>query len=262
MTILEKMKTDWDRRAQTTPRYWVDVYHWRTDDEFAQAGRDVAAAIMQFLPPAPACADWRVLDLGCGVGRVMREIASQFQSVAGVDVSSEMLRHGRPWLAAAGNVSTHEGAGADLSMFPDATFDCAYSSLVVQHLPKPVFVSYAAEVNRVLKPSGRFLFQALLGHSLDAAPGDTIALQVYHPQEMLEHLTDAGFHYLRDHCESQDPRGFGSWWTLFQKVAPARPAAAPCSDWACEPDAEMSPVDILMYQILLAQQLLREEAAP
>ena len=46
----------------------------------------------------------RVLEIGCGAGRVTRALASVFGEVYAVDISGEMVRHARAALADLPNV--------------------------------------------------------------------------------------------------------------------------------------------------------------
>ena len=72
----------------------------------------------------PTCR--RLLDLGCGTGRLTRAIARRAQEVTAVDVSPEMLRLAREHCAGHGNVAFVE---ADLFNLPLTlgVFDCVIS---------------------------------------------------------------------------------------------------------------------------------------
>ena len=52
-----------------------------------------------------------VLDIGCGTGSLALELAPHVEHVHAMDISAEMLRHGRRKAAAAGadNVTFHHG---------------------------------------------------------------------------------------------------------------------------------------------------------
>lgn len=252
MTIVERMKTDWNRRAQDDARYWIDVDCWASEAAFAAAGRATAARLLDHLGDLVR-PDWRALDVGCGIGRVLREIAPVFASIVGVDVSGEMVRQARARLADVGNARVVETTGADLRPIEDASIDFAYSALVVQHVPKPVFVLLLAEINRVIVHGGLFLFQACLGESRAPVFGDTIALEVYHPEEMAELLAMAGFAFVSDRCERQEPdRALGSWWVLVRRVRPAAAVDAGCLSWDVDP--RPSPVDA---QMIAAREAVR-----
>jgi len=92
----------------------------------------------------------RVLDLGCGRGGVMEALHPQAGWVAGVDPDMASLReHRAPALARA-------CALAEALPYPDESFDLICCSWVLEHLAGPVRVF--AQVARVLRPGGRFVF--------------------------------------------------------------------------------------------------------
>ena len=97
-----------------------------------------------------ALAGRRVLDVGCGTGRLATVLAERHGAdVAGVDPAAEMLavaeRRRTP------NVELVLGRAEELP-FPDGHFERAMMFLVVQHVDRP---RAFAEVARVLTPSGR-----------------------------------------------------------------------------------------------------------
>src|SRR4051794_7775847 len=83
---------------------------------------------------APVDPEMRILDFGCGVGRVMEAVAELgFENVDGVDISEAMIAHASasPLL---GNsrfwVTDGHGAGGA----PDGRYDLAYSFICMQHI--------------------------------------------------------------------------------------------------------------------------------
>jgi len=160
---LERMRRDWDARAAQDAEYYV-----RTPDEsgtgFDESGRvSYEQEIQPFLdllldgkPPA----ECRMVEIGCGVGRMTRWIATNFQEVHGVDISAEMLARARERLHDCPNVTLHLGSGADLAGLPDAYFDLAFSYIVFQHIPsREIIEAYVRDAVRVLRPGGAFRFQ-------------------------------------------------------------------------------------------------------
>lgn len=101
-----------------------------------------------------------VLDIGCGTGTLLVEIASRIGTsvrLHGVDKSPEMLAHARRKAAARGiKVEMHEGSSDQLP-FPDASFDVVFSTLMFHHLPEPMQLATTAEMCRVLRPGGKII---------------------------------------------------------------------------------------------------------
>lgn len=100
----------------------------------------------------------RVLELGCGVGRIGRELAPLCGQWSGVDISDNMLKVARNRTVHLSNVEFQLLSGASLSMFPDNAFDKAYSVAVLIHLDKEDLFLYLRELARVLRPGGLLYF--------------------------------------------------------------------------------------------------------
>jgi trans-aconitate methyltransferase len=96
----------------------------------------------------------RVLDLGCGTGRLARVYQRMTQAkVVGFDPSPQILARARE----------HAPEVAFTPTLPPGPFDGAYSVTVFQHLPADVCARYVGEVMERLTPGGRFCFQHVEG---------------------------------------------------------------------------------------------------
>jgi ubiquinone/menaquinone biosynthesis C-methylase UbiE len=116
----------------------------------------------------------RVLEIGCGAGRVTRALAEIFGEVHGVDISGEMIGQAQAGLADLAHAHVHQNNGKDLSVLPPVPFDFAFSSIVFQHIPsREVIESYVLEVGRVLRPGALFKFQVQGDTSMEINPEDT-----------------------------------------------------------------------------------------
>jgi SAM-dependent methyltransferase len=176
---LQKMRDDWDQRARENARYYVatGTKEW-TDEQFFKSGEmNVAEQILndmenicQGKPPAAM----RVLEIGCGAGRVTRALAKVFGEVHAVDVSGEMVRQAELALHDRPNAFVYQNNGKDLTVLPALEFDFAFSSIVFQHIPsREVIENYVREVHRLLRPGALFKFQVQGDSTLETQPDDT-----------------------------------------------------------------------------------------
>ena len=147
------------------------------DDEF-QAGyrrlprseRGLAGApewpMVETLLPALTGRD--VVDLGCGYGAFPRWAANQrAASVDAFDLSEQMLRRAGE-LTGPGKVVTYTRADLDTLRLAAASYDVAYSALVLHYLTDlPRFVGM---VHSALRPGGTFVFTC--EHPVFTAPTD------------------------------------------------------------------------------------------
>ncbi|MDP2895528.1 MAG: class I SAM-dependent methyltransferase [bacterium] len=99
----------------------------------------------------------RVLEIGCGTGRLIEHIASHGYEVYGMDCSENMLALARKRLGTKGlNNVTFVRADARRMPFHDDSFDAIYGILVVNLIPN--YLSLFESAARVLKSDGIFLF--------------------------------------------------------------------------------------------------------
>ncbi len=100
----------------------------------------------------------RVLDVGCGPGRLARVLKARVGpagSVVGVDAAEEMVRRAQ---------TKHGGDGLEFRVayaqelpFGDAEFDAVSCTLVLHHVAAGARATAVREMFRVLKPGGRLV---------------------------------------------------------------------------------------------------------
>ena len=141
----------WEQAAHT-PESALLAVDGSVDESILQAtGRWTAAQVAQALLLQP---DDQALELGCGVGRIGRELAPQCRSWHGVDIAANMLTVAKQRTSHLSNVAFQHLDRTSLSMFADASFDKAYAVAVLIHLDKEDVFLYLREVARVLRPGG------------------------------------------------------------------------------------------------------------
>ncbi len=158
------MKTDWDDRARENAKWYIATIRVdQSDDDFYRTG---GPEVQKFVLSDPLLTrhrdlkTQRLLEIGCGIGRMSRHLAPHFAEVHSTDVSGEMVRQARERLADLPNVTFTETSGADLAPLPTDYFDLIFSVYVFQHVPlKEVVESNLREACRVLRPGGLFKFQ-------------------------------------------------------------------------------------------------------
>jgi len=173
---LRRMRRDWDRRALENARCYVATGRedW-SDAEFFQYGEmELAEQVLNDLDNICQGMDpkaMKVLEIGCGAGRVTRALARFFGEVYAVDISRQMVRQTRLALADFPTAHIFHNNGKDLSVVrrrwwhrfglgQKFQLDFAFSCLVFQHIPsREVIESYLREVNRLLRPGALFKFQ-------------------------------------------------------------------------------------------------------
>lgn len=96
----------------------------------------------------------RVLDLGCGAGRIGRLIAPHVAYLTCADVSSVLLAEARENLAALPNVDFVQTSGYGTSPLDEASFDLVYAQGVFSYLEPIPAVALLDGVCRVLRPGG------------------------------------------------------------------------------------------------------------
>jgi ubiquinone/menaquinone biosynthesis C-methylase UbiE len=134
----------------------VALYSMGDAGELARATDELVAVIRAWADPAGR----RVVDLGCGIGRVALALEGEAAAVTGVDVSAGMVAAARA-RAPAGSITRFAvGNGRDLAMLEDASADlvlAADSWPFVVRGGEAIVAGLVAEVARVLAPGGDFL---------------------------------------------------------------------------------------------------------
>lgn len=128
----------------------------------------------------------KILDFGCGCGRVIRYLHAIYQSnqYFGTDIDPESITWCQESLSHIGNFSTNP-AEPHLA-FEDASFDLIFSISVFTHLPEDMQFKWLEELQRVTKPGGLLL---LTTHGETALPEVS--------KEDQDQFQNKGFFYLK-----------------------------------------------------------------
>ncbi len=102
----------------------------------------------------------RVLDVGCGPGRlalVFAERVGSSGSVDGIDAAVEMINRASSQARKRGVAASFQVAFAQDLPFPDASFDAVACTLALHHVAEDDQRTAVEEMYRVLRPTGRLL---------------------------------------------------------------------------------------------------------
>ena len=213
-----RMRKDWDQRARENARHFVATSQqdW-TDEDFFESGRIwISYHVVPYIDLLRAGrnpSEMRVLEIGCGAGRMTMGLSEIFGWIDAVDVSREMIAVARNSLAHCSNVRFHVNNGVDLKLFSGAQFDFVFSAIVFQHIPSKVIIdSYIKEAYRVLRPGSFFKFQ-LQGRHIPREDTSTWVGVGFAEEELMAAAKAAGF---RVHCMTG--AGTQEFWITLQKA--------------------------------------------
>ena len=99
-----------------------------------------------------------VLEVGCGTGLILRQVAGVARSAAGVDISEKMLA-----VARSRGLDVRQATATQLPC-EDASVDLCYSFKVLSHVPQ--LERAMGEMARVTRPGGVVLIELYNRHSL------------------------------------------------------------------------------------------------
>lgn len=159
MGAFENVRAVYENLGKKEP-FWAVLTHDQykksvvdKDAFFATGVREVGRQMALIRNSGVELNNERALDFGCGVGRLTNALASYFEEVVGVDVSSTMIASAKE-LRRDNRCQFMCNPCPDLSVFPDNYFDFIYSDITIQHIPMPASATYLEEFVRVLKDDG------------------------------------------------------------------------------------------------------------
>ncbi len=264
MKIQDKMKQDWDRRAQIDPYYWVAATQEADLESYENSAQiDCEAFLKGFLKikdlewseqmAKTLFQDQVLLDLGCGIGRMTAPLASYFKKAIGVDVSEQMIIKAKSLHETIENLSFYSNSGTDLSMVEPASVDVVCSYSVLAHLPIDVTESYFLEVGKILKPQGYFRYQFWVSQTANHPNDqDSLSIHVYDESHFERLISQAGLKVIsREEIDYFDPvLQIKPLWITAQKVAEPQGIAhvdREIKDSAISQEEVMLEYDLILY---------------
>jgi len=198
--------------ASRFPAYFRRTFHWQSDGYLSRRSArlyDLSVEVLfmgcadvmrrQLIPPIAALPrkrakrTLRILDVGCGTGRALLQIARAIpdQQYFGVDLSPYYLEEARKVLADVPEVSLL-AENAETLPFQDATFDVVTSCFLFHELPRKTRPRVLAEIFRVLHPGGLLVCEdsAQLSEASDLSEFLTAFASDMHEPFYLDYLGD------------------------------------------------------------------------
>jgi ubiquinone/menaquinone biosynthesis C-methylase UbiE len=217
---------------QRYPAYYRRTFHWQTDGYFSDHSAEVyelgvellfrgTADVMrrQIIPPvthvvraAGGASRVRLLDLACGTGRTLHQLAVAHPALRlyGVDLSPAYVRLARRRLADVAEVALAV-ENAEALPFADGAFDVVTSVYLFHELPRNTRRAVAREMLRVVRPGGLVVVEdsAQLAESAEIATALRAFPDEFHEPFYADYLEDDLAELFREvgfSVESSDPR--------------------------------------------------------
>jgi SAM-dependent methyltransferase len=151
-SFVKRAKIDWDLRGQHDPARYVCAHPGASEEEIRASG--TGDVVREFLPRVLDYPHDSVLEIGCGFGRMTREISSYAKTVWGIDISPSLVELARKRVDTQ-RVRIVEGDGMTLNGIPDGIFDVVFEYIVFQHISsEQVIINYIREACKKLKDGG------------------------------------------------------------------------------------------------------------
>lgn len=155
----------------------------QTDEELWETGKRDLDLLLQGLNEKDL-AYWRVVELGCGVGRLLRSAAPLVKELVAVDCSQEAIALARSFTSFHSNISFLHGNGTDLREIQNDSIDLIFSFGLFAHLPYVVSAAYLRELHRIVRVGGVLRLQLFVGKCAPSSQTDVLAYRSYSPDSL------------------------------------------------------------------------------
>jgi ubiquinone/menaquinone biosynthesis C-methylase UbiE len=160
MSELESLRQTWDSVGHSNPVWAVlgSPENWRRKDptdEFFRTGEEEIGAELAYIESLGVeLPQGRVLDFGCGLGRLTQALANRFDEAIGIDIAASMIEGAHAANQRGSRCQYVLNERDDLTIFDDSAFDFVLCIAVFEHIPPSLAERYIREMVRVLKPGG------------------------------------------------------------------------------------------------------------
>jgi SAM-dependent methyltransferase len=140
----------WELAGLTRKLTMEAILRGVSDEEtFWKKGREDANKLLKFIDESSV-----VLDVGCGIGRVMKFVATKCKEIHGVDTSTLILRRAKAEMKDLKNCNFHRCDFKKITGLPVNSFDLVYSFFTLQHMEKEDAYVCLLQIHRLLKTGG------------------------------------------------------------------------------------------------------------
>ncbi len=143
LTIYDKVAAQW----------WSDDIRW------VRTLKNLVPGRLRWMDRQIDWAGKDVLDLGCAGGFMAEALAERGVRVTGIDPAEQAIAAARAHAAQAGHAITYDTGKGEALPYADAAFDAVVCVDVLEHVDD--LAQVMAEVARVLRPGGLFLFDTI-----------------------------------------------------------------------------------------------------
>lgn len=187
--IAKRMKSDWNRRVSHDYRFWMSDGH-QNDVVMWESGKRDLDTLFEGLESEGSMT---ALEIGCGVGRLLKHAVKRFGRVIGLDISETAISKARELLGDQPGLELIAGSGVDLQPIANESVDLAFSYAAITSIPTDIIARYFVELHRVLKKGGTARLQLYLGEEQIVGRNDTLHLRCYRREGFTAAIQAAGF---------------------------------------------------------------------
>jgi SAM-dependent methyltransferase len=159
-SAVRRLKSDWEQRARSPSRDYFVAAHpgWDDPEQRERQAQQDAAFMLQDLAMPLASAD--VLEIGCGIGRLVPYVAPRALSYTGLDFAAPMLEEARRRHGALPNVRFLESDGLHVPPAArDRCYQLVFAMAVLIHCPREVVAVLVADAWKLVSGDGELRLQ-------------------------------------------------------------------------------------------------------
>ena len=231
----------WDERVQLNPLFWMAEHARDRDSLLASGVRDFATIV------AGLDSSWlrtaNALEVGCGIGRLLRAAMDSVRTITGTDSSIQALAYAKSIFKGRDTPRLVPCSGMDLCQVK-GEFDFIFSFATLGHLTPHTFVRYVQDIRARICAGGIARLQVYLGSEVLFAQDDTFSIRSYEETRFRELCKTIGFSVVAiegvplpfdgvDYAHDRCPMIADLRPLSLQQISPADGVAILCT--GCEP---------------------------